>query len=521
MDKIDYYFKLVVRETHLDWSFQKVEEYIWKSAKYAFGPGIIEGGGVTPTTPDASLAAVVGDLKLVDKQGRYVGKVADTTVNCSVDKDGISTVDDLTAGQGRWLTIGCALSRDNSDPKVDGNGNTVYMYATDSYEVFVVAGAKGGLDGSGVPLADKPSLPGSYESSDDFRPDALILADIKIQQTAQSIISGDIDYTRRENWIRKTGYTYIASDVLVAGTAKEALIQFADWLDAYLGGMATVGFWDNIGANEGQGFADLTTLSAGTTVTINTVFDALIAAYTAKGGAGKIGCTGASVGSGSGTIGLPDGTLQDAVHYLLALVYSESLSRAAVDATKYDKTGGEVSGDIYPDANGIRALGKPTVRFNGIFLKKETKGKTFFASQAQPITVAGVDSGWDFKNNDGEYWESTGGPGPQLVLPINLPTGAIFSDLLIGIGLWGAGVNKSITCTLLSQSAFAKGSTVIATESQTVIDDLDRAFIFTSPILPETTIVTETKYYLVIQGGVGVVFYGASATGEFDQAISL
>lgn len=289
-DRYNYYFGQTVKEDEMNWAFNALESAIWRASRFAYGKGIIEGGLLHETTPVSSVALNVDAFKLIDRQGIFVELPGQYLCSCSSDYEGFTTVEDLTAGRGRWVGIFAAFKRELSEPKQDDNGQTVYSKELESYNIFIKAGALGYVgDGTGGTVAgelyetldppvllDRPNPPEIYEDAYDFRPDAVILGDVKMVHGATSILDADIDYSRREDWIRETEYERIADDVLVAGTARDALIQFADWLDETLAGMNAESWWENIGANQGQSYKNGALTVVGDP-TIKNVFARLIA----------------------------------------------------------------------------------------------------------------------------------------------------------------------------------------------------------------------------------------------------
>jgi len=352
MNKLDWYYKQTVTQGQMDWAFEQAEAAICQAAKFSYGEGIIEGGEVTQVTPAAEIAVMVAAFKLLDEEGRHVELSDAIKVLCSVDYDGISTYTDLVVGQGRWISVYAAFKRDLSEPKSDGNSVVVMSKLLDYYELFVVRGPAGYVNGGDlfedeaftIPL-DRPTKPSEYTSSNDFRPDAILLADIKITEDAPIILTADIDYTYRGDWIREEGFANIAPEALIAGTPRDGLIAFATWLDEYLAGMLTVGFWEGIGANDGQLFADASALAVVGDVTVKAVVNKLIETYTAYTGAAKTGVAAYDAGGG---ITIANGTLQTALQRLATLIFNEATTRSGADGTldtnKMDKSGGTFTG---------------------------------------------------------------------------------------------------------------------------------------------------------------------------------
>ncbi len=143
--------------------------------------------------------------------------------DCSVDKNGAST--QCTNGYERILSIFVTNARAESDPRVDGHGNTVYFNQDDGHLFEVEAGTE-------VLVAATPTAP-------TLRTDALLLCDILIQTVgavSTSVITGygtalgNIDLTRTEYWER---------------TAK-----FISGLEAIVGEL-TVNDWIELTANLG------------------------------------------------------------------------------------------------------------------------------------------------------------------------------------------------------------------------------------------------------------------------------
>ena len=531
MNKLDWYYNQTVTQGQMDWTFEQVEAAICQAAKFSYGEGIIEGGEVTQVTPAAEIAVMVAAFKLRDEEGRHVELSDAIKVLCSVDYDGISTYTDLVAGQGRWISVYAAFKRDLSEPKSDGNSVVVMSKLLDYYELFVVRGPAGYVNGGDlfedeaftIPL-DRPTKPSEYTSSNDFRPDAILLADIKITEDAPIILTADIDYTYRGDWIREEGFANIAPEALIAGTPRDGLIAFATWLDEYLAGMLTVGFWEGIGANDGQLFADASALAVVGDVTVKAVVNKLIETYTAYTGAAKTGVAAFNPGGG---ITIANGTLQTALERLATLLYNETVTRSGADSTltstKYNKTGGEVAGNIYPDADGTRTLGTDPLRYSQIYLTSANKTKNIPSCNATPELVAGV-AGWDFA--DGR-WESLTGDPLSLVVPIDIPVGSILNVVTISMAAEDTGgPSRDVTGILYKRLLSTGAKTSLGNFDDgtiTIVNNTRTLCKFGDAVPLAETIAVGYQYYVILSalGADSVFFDGGYLSASFDQAISL
>lgn len=225
MNRYDWYFRQIISQGEMDQAFDWVAASLERVTQAllsdpagfggAWNGGILEGGAVTQqVVPDLSVR--VSSLVAFDKTGRpIIESNAQTNVPVNVDEYGTSTVVP-TPGESRILSVFVRYVTDLQTPTVDGNGLTVYTQELDDLEIFVRQGT------AGVSPTAPPLLP-----------DALLLADITLANGQTTILTGHIDVTRREDWLRLVG-TSIPS--FVSGTPREALRELFAYVDTAMGG---------------------------------------------------------------------------------------------------------------------------------------------------------------------------------------------------------------------------------------------------------------------------------------------
>ena len=221
MDIFDWYFKQIVTQSQMDWAFDRVQNAMHGISLDTDMLGILD--GLDPQqhapTPDKNVD-VVGPGVAYDPEGQRI-YVADTlsVVDCSQDEFGTNT-DPPTAGWWRYISIFVRFERDLTEPALDGNNVVVYTKQLEDAEFFVRIGAEAATGPGAVP----PPLMN----------DAVLLVDILVQQGFTAILNTDMDFSRREDWVRFAGATI---GDRVYGTSKEATEDMLALIDAWGGAL--------------------------------------------------------------------------------------------------------------------------------------------------------------------------------------------------------------------------------------------------------------------------------------------
>jgi len=232
----DYYYRQPVTEGELDDGFAQMEAAITNLASDTGMYGIVSGLVATENDPVADLTVdLTGDGTVYDRLGQRIRVDAAQDVDCSVDESSVPT-EVQAEGNERWLAVFAGFDRLLTDPRTDGNGQTVYFERNESFEIVVRQGAEAG-DG----LAQRVGLD-----------DALILiCDIKIVEGQTQILDADISTTRRQTFV-----IYEASQVeidpggLVALAALGTVQAALELVDEHLVGTSAHHAADAIDAEE-------------------------------------------------------------------------------------------------------------------------------------------------------------------------------------------------------------------------------------------------------------------------------
>lgn len=185
MNRYDFYFRQLVSETNLDAAFDDCESALWSLAQDLGLFGVVSGGDLTETSPASLNLNSSQPFVAYDQLGRRIYYGPAQVIDCSQDEGGNPTVP-TNPGKERWIMLVARSDRNLSDPKVDGNGATVYYRREEYFELAVVAGAE-----ADTGLATRPSKPS----------DAIVLGDVLLSTGDTSIATGDVDITRRDLFI--------------------------------------------------------------------------------------------------------------------------------------------------------------------------------------------------------------------------------------------------------------------------------------------------------------------------------
>lgn len=199
----DFYFRQLVMEDELDGAFAGLED---ADRQVSIDQGMVGIAIAMAVAQEASPnlhVQVSGPGVCYDQAGQRIAIPTTQHVDCSVDEDGLTTTV-TTPGRSKKLAVFAEFDRILSDPRVDGNGDTINFDRDEGFKLNVVQSAEA-ISPTLVPL----------------RSDQILLADITIAFGATTIVTGDISTTRRQDTVRQSG-TYYG---VIAGTAREAAIS--------------------------------------------------------------------------------------------------------------------------------------------------------------------------------------------------------------------------------------------------------------------------------------------------------
>ena len=290
-DRKDFYFRQRVGEDELDAAFADLEVADHRLMGDLGFVGVHANAAVSPHAPISDLTVdVSGPGILYDQLGQRVFFSALQVVSVGSDDNGVPTAV-TAAGKERVVSVYAVFARATSDPRIDGNSQTVFFKHDESFAFSVVQGAEGAA-GAAVP----PPL----------RADAILLADVLRHANQTQIGAADISITRRQDAfalngaprsIRRGRTVEVVGDLLglynahVSGTADRHTAAVI----SYAGGPA----WRDGGANGGT--------------SVEAQLDKLVSDLAADAGAAKLGAA-AVAGAPSS---LPAGSVQAQLATLL------------------------------------------------------------------------------------------------------------------------------------------------------------------------------------------------------------
>lgn len=184
--RVDWYFRQRVTEAELDLAFDELEQADWNLASDLGVYGVISGAVAVPHSPVPNLSiGLTAPGRAYDRLGRRVFLAAGTTVDCSKDLNGTPT-EVVAPNAERWLSVFLRFARQLSDPRTDGNNQTVYFRRDEACEVVVRQGAA-----AAAGQAQRP----------DLEPDELLVCDVHRTVGQTQIIVADIDSSRRQAFV--------------------------------------------------------------------------------------------------------------------------------------------------------------------------------------------------------------------------------------------------------------------------------------------------------------------------------
>jgi hypothetical protein len=343
-DRKDYYFRQKVTEAELDSGFDTLEQADFNFAIDNEFIGVASGMGVSQASPTPNLTVdVQGPGTSYSKDGERINFSSTQNVDVSED-DGGSPTTVTTPGNAKIVSVFAVFDRALSDPRIDGNGATVYFQRDESFDFSVIQGAEA-ASGTEVP----PPLDASN----------ILLADITLIYGQTQVLNADISTLRREDAFKfiggtveiEEGTSYDAIDALltavnnhidgIADNHPASAVTYSDtptWLngqtldgatvvddvqEAIAAVMSDLGLQASgndgairLGKYQTPNFHDGTPVATGS---VNTVIDGIVtalAAATGNGGGDKVG-----IGTQtSGDLSLTAGSIYDQLGELLSYV---------------------------------------------------------------------------------------------------------------------------------------------------------------------------------------------------------
>jgi hypothetical protein len=224
-DRRDYYFRQKVTEAELDAGFNELEQADWNITVDNEFIGVVNGMVVTEKSGTPDLSVDVSGGTTYSKQGERVYFASTQNVDVSQDDGGTPTTV-TTPGNTRVVSVFVIFDRALSDPRIDGNGLTVYFVRDESFDFSVVQGAEAVIGSEVAPpiAANK-----------------ILLADIRLEFGTTQVLNSatvgafdQIEDNRREDAFSFTGGTI----EIVEGTAHDAISELLDSLNDHIDAVA-------------------------------------------------------------------------------------------------------------------------------------------------------------------------------------------------------------------------------------------------------------------------------------------
>ncbi|MFI4963713.1 MAG: hypothetical protein ACHP6H_07675, partial [Legionellales bacterium] len=204
MDRQTFYFREHITAPELNEIYDDYETQFKRVVTELLGVGIKAGGvvGQHSPTPDGTVD-VSPLLQSYALNGTRLHSAFKTHINLLGGNDGLTATGsyDIIGGSGliangnpitlpslgnqKWVTVLAYYDRFPSLPQIDGNGNIVNSFLSDSFKFKI-------LQGTSAPTATKPTLP--IDGS-------LCLADILLTPGMTVINAGSINYDRKNLFI--------------------------------------------------------------------------------------------------------------------------------------------------------------------------------------------------------------------------------------------------------------------------------------------------------------------------------
>jgi len=203
MDRLDWYFRQLVTEGNLDAAFDNAETADKRIVSELALDGVVTGLVVSQHAPVPDFTVDVTPGTTYDPEGRRVRVPTTQNPDCVEDEAGVPTAVQ-NPGNEKWVSVFAEFDRALSDPRTDGNGQTVYFARAESFRLNVTQGAEAAI-GNAV----RPQL----------RDDQTLLCDVRLEFGDASIVDARIDTTRRQDAVVVDG----TPNSVRAGSLREAV----------------------------------------------------------------------------------------------------------------------------------------------------------------------------------------------------------------------------------------------------------------------------------------------------------
>ncbi len=319
--RYQYYFLQPVTEEELNEGFAGLENADRALMTDQGLVGIFSGGAVAQHAPVANLTVdVSGPVIGYDDFGQRI-LAPGPTLNVNVAQDS-SSVSTAVAGSSneKWVSIALQFTRVLTDPREDGNSQTVYFNEAESYLVIVTQGAE-----AAVGTAPRPSID----------PDNLLLCDVNLRFGTTQVLNAAIDTTRRQDVFVMAGSPFSIRSGTLFGAVESMLGNLNEHINNLVGAhpasaiaISGLSAWADGTLN--SGFTDLYDF-------LETGLITALASYSGGGGTAKI--------AGGRLIDFIDGqsigpeTLLEQLNDFVAMLSSSTVSHDGARRVYYNPAG--------------------------------------------------------------------------------------------------------------------------------------------------------------------------------------
>lgn len=247
MNRFDFYLAQLVSESEIDGAFDAAEQADWDMMADFGLVGVAQGLVATQHAPTPDLTIDITAGTAYDSNGQRIEIGSAQTLNLAVDSDSNSTAVGV-GGNSKVLSVFLFAQRTLSDPRVDGNSNTVQFSRAESFEFKVVQGSEA-TTGAETP----PSL----------EVDKVLLCDVTIDFGQTQIFDADINANAVGGNRRQDAFVVSAGSLEVrSGTPEGAVGGVLTELNNHITDVANAHGDTAIDAGAKSGTA--TSLTAGT-----------------------------------------------------------------------------------------------------------------------------------------------------------------------------------------------------------------------------------------------------------------
>ena len=442
MDRFDFYLAQLVSESEVDGAFDAAEQADWDMMADFGLTGVAQGLVPVQHAPTADLTIDVSAGVAYDVNGKRIEVGSGQTVDMSVDSDSNSTAVG-SGGNSKVVSLFLFADRTLSDPRVDGNSNTVQFSRAETFAFKVVQGNEA-TTGTEVP----PSL----------EVDKVLLADVTLDFSQTQILDADINANAVGGNRRQDAFVLSAGSISVrAGTPETSDQGLITELNNHVTGVSNQHPATAISAAIAATWHDGASVSG---TDVDAVLEEIVNDLVDNAGSDRIGAA-AHTAAGDGLNDLSAGSIQDQL-------------RSLADSTcKHD--GAQVVSGNWDISGAWQVIGSGTIEF-------PTAGDILLPS----VVVTRLQTGAGY-TSDATIWERNSGSVTGLAwdniaedatqavyFHLDIPDGATLDSVTVNYqgasGHASDPVDSGITMPFISVIRVDKDNnqTVIGNQSDTV-----------------------------------------------------